>query len=123
MGDAAAVSGGTLFLSTLPSLPATKLFRGTSLGKLSSTFPIEYGTIRVTAIAGCAGSGLMTYGTRSDTLPLGPLLAAYRPLRVSAHPASALCVEFLDTASNEVLATALHKAANAALPVPFHSNL
>lgn len=65
----------------------------------------------------------MTHGTRSDTLPLGPLLAAFRPSHTLTPLAPALCVEFLDTASNDVLASAFREFAAAAVPVSFHPNL
>src|SRR5438128_172191 len=120
MGDAAAVSGGTLFFST--SLYRTAHLPRPPQTHLSSRAKSD--TIRVTAPVSRAGSHLMTHENRSRTLPLGPLLAAFRSSRESAQVARpALTVQFLDTATTDELSGAIHAAAERALPVSFHDAL
>ena len=69
----------------------------------------------------------MPHGNRTRTLPLVPLLSAYRASRVPAReavPRPALATaQFLDTATNEQLALALGSFIDAHLPVTFHQTL
>lgn len=63
----------------------------------------------------------MPPGIRTRTLPLAPLLTAFRAgaLTAPSEP-SGLCVAFLDSATDEQLASALLDASTRALPVVYH---
>jgi MoxR-like ATPase len=63
----------------------------------------------------------MSHGSRSPALPLGPLIAAFRP-SARSHPPT-LGIPFLESATNGQLIVALHEIADAALPVSFHTAL
>jgi uncharacterized protein (DUF2461 family) len=66
----------------------------------------------------------MPHANRSRTFPLVPLLSAFRAARTPAPERGpfppALTAEFLDTATDEQLATALSQFAEVQLPVNFH---
>src|SRR3954454_22399806 len=117
MGDAAAVSGGTLFFSARLRHPANT----TRPPQTHLSSRTKSDTIRVTVPDRRAGSQVMTHGNRSRTLPLVPLLAAFRSSRPPRETiAPGLSVEFLDTATTDQISQVLSEIAGRAIPLSFH---
>src|SRR5262245_1711082 len=68
----------------------------------------------------------MSHANRSRTLPLVPVLSAFRATRIDAsrsQSANVLTVAFLDTASDEQLVAALRDFTDSTLPVIYHPSI
>src|SRR5207253_5366328 len=83
----------------------------------------KFGTISLVVPRTAPGCRLMPRGISARTLPLVPLLSAFRSERspTARLPGSALTVAFLDTATTEELAGVLRAAV--ILPVSFHDEV